>query len=208
MCKKRKDELIRVHAHVHPPFPSFAWVMTAQANPPAQAYAYGYIRNAQALHPRPLAHRVTPPGCHRPYARSSRSPPSPARSKIEPCDEKFMKTVDYRHHDDPPLRPYVPWLEGYTLRGREAQQLRHQQQLKQGLLPPGLTIAAPAITQTPPAVTTTVSKCGFSGDYDDVRPKKRVIVDVVKLKRLDIALNALRRACGLSGKEPSKSSIY
>jgi hypothetical protein len=80
----------------------------------------------------------------------------------------------------------VPWLEGYTLRGRDVQQQRHQQQLKQGLLPPGLTIAAPAINQTPPAVTTTVSECGFSGDYDDVRPKKRVIVDVVKLKRLDV----------------------
>jgi hypothetical protein len=80
----------------------------------------------------------------------------------------------------------VPWLEGYTLRGRDAQQLRHQQQPKQGLLPPGLSIAAPAIAQTPPAVTTTVSKCGFSGGYDDARPKKRVIVDVVKLKRLDV----------------------
>lgn len=131
--------------------------------------------------------------------------------------------MDYRYHDDPPLRPYVPWLEGYTVRGRDAQLLQHQQQLKRGLLPSGLTVAAPTIAQTPPAVTTTtVSKCGFSGGYDDVRPKKRVIVDVVKLKRLDvctvplpqdfcltnqqIALNALRRACGLSGKEPSKSS--
>jgi hypothetical protein len=118
----------------------------------------------------------------------------------------------------------VPWLEGYTLRGRDAQ-LRQRQHLKQGLLPPGLTVAAPTIAQTPPAVT--VSKCRFSGAYDDVRPKNRVMVDVVKLKRLDvcvsrsssmgflfdrpwftqIALNALRRACGLSGKEPSKPSI-
>jgi hypothetical protein len=80
----------------------------------------------------------------------------------------------------------VPWLEGYILRGRDAQQLQHQQQLKQALLPPGLTIAAPAIAQTPPVVTNTVSKCGFSGGYDDVRRKKRVIVDALKLKRLDV----------------------
>jgi hypothetical protein len=85
MCKKRN-----IHVHVHPPFPSFAWVMTAQANPPTQAHAYGYIRNARALHPRLLAHRTTPPGRHRPYARSSGSPPSPARANIEPCDERFM----------------------------------------------------------------------------------------------------------------------
>ena len=80
----------------------------------------------------------------------------------------------------------MPWLEGYTLQGRDAQQLWHQQQLKQGLLPPGLAIVAPAIAQTPPAVTTTVSKCGFSGGYDEVRPKKSVIVDIVKLKHLDV----------------------
>jgi hypothetical protein len=80
----------------------------------------------------------------------------------------------------------VPWLEGYTLRGRDAQQLRHQHQLKQRLLPPGLNVAAQAIAQTPPVVTTTDPKRGFSGDYGDVRPKKRVIVDVVKLKRLDV----------------------
>jgi len=80
----------------------------------------------------------------------------------------------------------VPWLEGYTVRRRDTQQLPHQQKLKEGLLPPGLSVAAPAIAQTSPAVTTTVSKCGFSGSYDDVRPKKRVVVDVVKLKRLDV----------------------
>jgi hypothetical protein len=85
----------------------------------------------------------------------------------------------------------VPWLEGYTLRGHDAQQQLHQQQLKQGLLPPGLTIAAPAIAQTLPAVTTTVTKCGFSGGYDDVPPKKRVIVDVVKHKRLDVSIAPL-----------------
>lgn len=80
----------------------------------------------------------------------------------------------------------MPWLEGYTLREPGAQQLRRQQQLKQGLLPPGLTVAAPVIAQRPPAVTTTVSKREFSGGYDDVRPKKRVVVDVVKLKRLHV----------------------
>jgi hypothetical protein len=73
------------------------------------------------------------------------------------------------------------------VQGRDAQLLRHQQQLKQGLLPPGLTVAASAVAQAPPAVsTTTVSKCEFSGGYDDVRPKKRVVADVVKSKRLDV----------------------
>lgn len=80
----------------------------------------------------------------------------------------------------------MPWLEGYTLQGRDAQQLRHEQQLKQGSLPPGLTVAAPTITRTPPVATTTVSKCKVSDGYDDVRPKKRVIVDIVKLKPLDV----------------------
>lgn len=56
----------------------------------------------------------------------------------------------------------MPWLEGYTLQEREAQWLWHQQQLKQGLLPPGL------------------------GGYNNVQPKKRMTVDVVKLKRLDV----------------------
>jgi hypothetical protein len=87
--------------------------------------------------------------------------------------------VDYRYHD-PPLRPYVPWLEGYTVQGRDAQQLWHRQQLKQGLPPPGLTIAAPAVTAR-------VSKCGFSGGYGDVRPKERV----VKLRRLDVSIGFL-----------------
>jgi hypothetical protein len=77
----------------------------------------------------------------------------------------------------------VPWLEGYAQQGHDAQQ---QQQLRQGLIPPGLTDARPAIAQTPRAVATTASECRFTGDYDDIRPKKRVIVDVVKLKRLDV----------------------
>lgn len=87
----------------------------------------------------------------------------------------------------------MPWLEGYTLRGRDAQQLRHQQQLKQGLLAAGHTIAASPIAQTPPAVTTMVSRCGFSGVYDDVRPKK-ARVDVVKAKGLDV-----RTVCSIMG---------
>lgn len=98
MSKNNKDELIHIHARVHPPFPSFAWVMTAQANPPTQRYAYGYIRNAQALHPRLLAHRTTPRKRHNPHARSLRPLPSPARAKIELCDEKFMvgrSTMDF-----------------------------------------------------------------------------------------------------------------
>jgi hypothetical protein len=72
----------------------------------------------------------------------------------------------------------VPWLEGYKLQGRDAQQLWHQQQLKRAQLSPGLTIVAPAIAQTPPAV--------ISGGYEDVRPKKRVAIAVVKLKRLNV----------------------
>jgi hypothetical protein len=77
----------------------------------------------------------------------------------------------------------VPWLEGYTLRGCGAQQLpqgQRQQQVQQELLPLDLTLAAPA-------VATTVSKCGFVGGSDGVRPKKRMTVDVVKFKRLDVS---------------------
>jgi hypothetical protein len=113
MCKKHKDELI--HVHVHPPFPSFAWVMTTRANPPTHAYAYGYIRSAQAR-PRLLVQRATPPGRDRPYARSSRSPPSLPRATIESCDEKFMvgrSTIDF----------LVAWggreLNAYPLRFRK-----------------------------------------------------------------------------------------
>ncbi|KAF8476711.1 hypothetical protein DFH94DRAFT_103683 [Russula ochroleuca] len=195
MCKKHQDQLLPVH----PPFPSFAWVMTAQANPPTPAYAYGYVQNVHTRRTRIPARRVAPPGRHRPCPHSSRPLPSPARAKVEARDGRFMETVDYRYHDDPPLRPYVPWLEGYTLRGRGAQQLRQrQQQLQKEFLPLDLTVAARAPAQTPPAVATTVSKCGFVGSSDDVRPKKRMTVDVVKFKRLDVALSALRRACGLS----------
>ena len=101
-----------------------------------------------------------------------------------------QETVDYRYHDDPPSRPHVPWLEGYALRGcgtRQLPQGQQQQQVQQELLPLDLTIAAPALAQTSPAVATTVSKCGVVGGSDDVRPKKRMTVDVVKFKRLDVS---------------------
>jgi len=77
--------------HVYPPFPSFAWVMTAQANPPAPAYAYGYIQSAHVHngihpnpHPRLPAHRVSPRARHCwPHLRStkSRSPPTTRAAK-------------------------------------------------------------------------------------------------------------------------------
>lgn len=74
----------------------------------------------------------------------------------------------------------MPWLEGYTLRGRGAQQLRQQQrQIQQELLPLDLTIAAPALAQTPPAAAPTVLSS---------RPKKRMTVDAVKYKRLDVRM--------------------
>ena len=110
--------------------------------------------------------------------------------KAECLPSAFQDTVDYRYHDDPPSRPYVPWLEGYALRGcgtRQLPQGQQQQQVQQELLPLDLTIAAPALAQTSPAVATTVSKCGVVGGSDDVRPKKRMTVDVVKFKRLDVS---------------------
>ena len=84
----------------------------------------------------------------------------------------------------------MPWLEGYALRGCGVQQLpqrQQQKQVQQELLPLDLTIAKPALAQTPPAVATVVSKCGVVGGSDDVRPKKRMAVNVVKSKRLDVS---------------------
>jgi hypothetical protein len=70
----------------------------------------------------------------------------------------------------------VPWLEGYTLQGRGAQQLRQRQrQIQQELLPLDLTIAAPAAT---PSVSSS----------NNVRSKKRMSVDVVKFRRLDVRI--------------------
>ena len=55
-------------AHVHPPFPSFTWVMTAQANPPSAAYAYGYVQNAHTDMKMQLKMRLpTHRGRYRPY---------------------------------------------------------------------------------------------------------------------------------------------
>ena len=90
MCKKHQDQLLNVHAHVHPPFPSFAWVMTAQANPPTPAYAYGYVQNVHAHRTRIPAHRTAPPRRHRPYLRPLRPLPLPARAEVEAQDGKFM----------------------------------------------------------------------------------------------------------------------
>jgi hypothetical protein len=84
----------------------------------------------------------------------------------------------------------VPWLEGYALRGCGSQQLpqgQPQKQVQQELLPLDLTITKPALAQTPPAVATVVSKCGVVRGSDDVRPRKRMTVDVVKSKRLDVS---------------------
>jgi hypothetical protein len=114
-----------------------------------------------------------------------------SRTKAEYLTFAFQETVDYRYDDDPPSRPYVPWLEGYTMRGCGAQQLprgQQQKQVQQELLPLDLTIAAPVLAQTPPAVATTDPKCGVVGGSDDVRPRKRMTVDVVKFKRLDVSL--------------------
>ncbi|KAH9071110.1 hypothetical protein EDB83DRAFT_315535 [Lactarius deliciosus] len=105
---------------VHPPFPSFAWVMTAQANPPTHAYAYGYVQNAHAR-ARAVTQMQTevqthlPASCAWPYPRTTKSllpPPPPPASEPAPQHE-FMETVDYRYHD-PPTRPYVPWRAGLT----------------------------------------------------------------------------------------------
>ena len=84
----------------------------------------------------------------------------------------------------------MPWLEGYALRGCGVQQPpqgQPQKQVQQELLPLDPTIAKPALAQTPPAVATAVSKCGVVGGSDDVRQKKRMAVDVVKFKRLDVS---------------------
>ncbi|KAH9966154.1 hypothetical protein BJV74DRAFT_799574 [Russula compacta] len=233
----------RPPSHVHPPFPSFAWVMTAQANPPARAYANGYIHSAHLhngmhthTHTRLPAHRAAPRfGRHRPnpHPRFTNPLPSPSSlAKEKPKtkrsgkakevaavtqDEKFMDTVDYRYHDPPP-RPYVAWHEGCALRRCGAQQKhqlpqqRHHRSQCEHALPPAFAIATPAFAQTPPAPSTGIPNCRIVGgphndddddDDDHVRPENETtttIVDDVKIKRLDIMLSALRRACGLSSK--------
>ena len=87
---------------VHPPFPSFAWVMTTQANPPTDAYAYGYVQNAhtQSL---PLTQRRThlPGSCvahHECYQSNHRTakpfipPPPPPSAEVSSIatHEMFM----------------------------------------------------------------------------------------------------------------------
>ena len=85
LCKKRRAQLI------HPPFPSLAWVMTAEANPPSSAYAYGYVRNARVqsgmrAHARLPGQCAVPPA-RPPLPRSPRStkplppPPPPTMAK-------------------------------------------------------------------------------------------------------------------------------
>src|SRR6266446_6426894 len=106
MYKKRRA--VPVHLRPHPPFPSFAWVMTAQVNPPSPAYAYGYTRRVHA-HARaksnkrayPPARRTVPPGLHQhppsqPQFTTRPPPPPPTRTRTaavltaEGSSEKFM----------------------------------------------------------------------------------------------------------------------
>jgi len=106
----------------------------------------------------------------------------------------------------------VPWHEGYALLGRGAQQQQqrqkqHQHQhrlLQQHAIPPSF----PIVVAPPAVVATAVSKRGFArgsedednnneDDVDHRRKKTTTTVDVVKIKRLDIMLNALCRACKL-----------
>ena len=130
---------------VHPPFPSFAWVMTTQANPPSDAYAHGYVQNAHT-HTRALTQRQTGLSASRTTHRESYQritkpflPPPPAKvSPIRRHDlfmvsnqkkslkykaltggwTAFQQTVDHRY-DDLPTRPFVPWrasLSSYEMK--------------------------------------------------------------------------------------------
>jgi hypothetical protein len=175
--------------------------MTAEANPPSPAYAFGYVRNARAQsgkHTRPPARRTVPPGHQQQpqYPRPTRPAPAPPATRAKAGavaaehDDNLMESVDYRFHD-PPSRPYVPWLEGYTMQGRGAQR-----------------------ATTSPDITTTTGfsdgrLAGSAGASNYARSKKkkrtgtRTTVDVMNNNRLDIVLSALRRACGLSAKEAS-----
>jgi len=79
MYEKHRRPLV----HVYPPFPSLTWVMTAQANPPSQAYAHGYVKSAHAhghghttrTRTRLSAHRAASCACH-PSPHSTRTPSS------------------------------------------------------------------------------------------------------------------------------------
>ena len=81
---------------VHPPFPSFGWVMNSQANPPSDAYAHGYVQNA-LTHSRALTQRQTRfcASCtnHREsYQRTTKPylPPPPAEVSPITTHEVFM----------------------------------------------------------------------------------------------------------------------
>ena len=137
---------------VHPPFPSFAWVMTTQANPPTDAYAYGYVQNAhtQSL---PLTQRRThlPGSCvahHECYQSNHRTakpfipPPPPPSAEVSSIathemfmvgplfffvfffstDVFFFKQRVDCRYHDPPTRPFVPWRA--SLASYEMQRLR------------------------------------------------------------------------------------
>jgi hypothetical protein len=90
--------------------------MTTQANPPTDAYAHGYVQNAQT-HTRALtqrqtrlpASRTTHHESYHPNPQRTTKPLLPPPSPpAEATHEMFMQTVDYRY-DDPPTRPFVPW---------------------------------------------------------------------------------------------------
>ena len=81
--------------HVYPPFPSFAWVITTQANPPAPAYAYGYVQSAHAHngpHPHPR-HPSTHRAHHKAHRHPKRPSSSPTRVRAAAHDEKLMVCV-------------------------------------------------------------------------------------------------------------------
>ncbi|KAH9955233.1 hypothetical protein BC827DRAFT_1158330 [Russula dissimulans] len=230
MYEKHRRPLV----HVYPPFPSLAWVMTAEANPPSRAYAHGYVQSAHAhVHrnttrtlARISAHRAASCACHRPSSHSTRTPSPPsawtrdaaaaaaaAATAAVADDEGLMETVDYRYHDPPSRRSYVPWHEGYTLSRQGAQQPKHhhhhhhhQQQPMQHAIPDSLfAVAAPE----PRTVATTVARSIGDSDLIDVRPKKTTMtmttttIDVVKIKRR--AVRAL--AFSLSGNSSGRLTV-
>ncbi|KAI9453974.1 hypothetical protein BJY52DRAFT_783293 [Lactarius psammicola] len=102
---------------VHPSFPSFAWVMTAQANPPTHA------RRCKCKHtPLRLApHLKDATGPTLPPAKPllpSLPPSASAPAEVSfAAPHEFMETVDYRYHDLP-ARPYIPWRAVLTEKGR------------------------------------------------------------------------------------------
>ncbi|KAI0245888.1 hypothetical protein BJV78DRAFT_1259365 [Lactifluus subvellereus] len=174
MCKKGQH----LPAHVHPPFPSFTWVMTAQANPPSAAYAYGYIQNAHTDMQMQLKTRLpTHRGRYRPYYPRS-------TTKSPPAHEKHMETVDYRFQESA-TRPYVPWRGGCsTSQGRGAQH----------------ATAARVLVPTPPlAVATANATYKKDRMTTDALPATATVHSPVKVRRLGIpSVGCAARACDLS----------